>query len=259
MDIGFRTVGFREWPVTQALTELARLGYDGVELCLEHPEMRPEELSEAQAAALAVAVRDLGLEIASVSYHGDRDEPSLRLDNQLRSIALTRAMGSDLLILNTPRRAPEHAAEQWHETVLWVEGALLPAAEQAQVRLAFEPEPDLILHGTAEMLRLLSHLPHPLLGVNLDIGHAWLTDGDVAHSVRQLAPWLWHVHWEDFPEGEHRHLPPGEGDMPLGEIRAALQEIGYGGYYTVDLFNITDDPLRYAAVSLAAMKESFGP
>lgn len=258
MKIGFRTVGFRDWPVTRALAELARLGYDGVELCLEHPDMRPEELTEAQAADVAVAVRDLGLEIASVSYHGDRDEPNLRLDNQRRSIGLTRAMDCDLLILNTPRRDPSRLAEQWHETVLWIEGTLLPDAERAQVRLACEPEPDLVLHGTPEMLRLLSHLPHPLLGVNLDIGHAWLTDDDVTHSVRQLAPWLWHVHWEDFPRGEHRHLPPGEGDMPLAEIHEALQQIGYGGYTTVDLFNIADDPLRHAEVSLQAMRDFFG-
>jgi len=254
MKIGFRTVGFREWPLHRALQELSRLGYDGVELCLEHPVMRPERLSDAGAAAVATTVRALGLDIASVSYHGDADEAELRRDNQLRSIALTAVMGSDLLVLNAPRQVAGAEAEQWHEFVSWVEEGLLPEAERHGVRLAFEPEPGLVLDGVTETLKLLSHLPHPLLGVNLDIGHAWLTDESVPDTVRQLAPWLFHIHFEDFPRGEHRHLPPGEGDMPLGEIHAALQEVAYAGPYVIDLFNITDAPLDYARRSLAATR-----
>jgi len=254
MKIGFRTAGFREWPLPQALRELARLGYEAVELCLEHPDMRPEHLSDDAAAALATTARGLGLEIASISYHGDADEPQQRRANQLRSIGLTAAMGCDLLILNTPRQVAGIEAEQWRELVSWLEQSLLPEAERCGVRLAFEPEPGLVLHGLREMLQLLSHLPHPRLGVNLDLGHAWLTDASVPDTVRQLAPWLWHVHFEDFPAGEHRHLPPGEGDMPLGEIHAALQQAGYDGPYVIDLFNITDDPVKHAATSLTATR-----
>jgi sugar phosphate isomerase/epimerase len=253
MLTAFRTAGFREWPLPRALAELARLGYDGVELCLEHPDMRPEQLTDAAAAEIAKHTRSLGLQIASISYHGDADEPEQRRANQLRSIALTAAMDSDLLILNTPRRGDD-AAQQWHELVTWLQDALLPEAERHAVRLAFEPEPGLVLHGLGEMLQLLSHLPHPLLGVNLDLGHAWLTDASVPDTVAQLAPWLWHVHFEDFPRGEHRHLPPGEGDMPLAEIHAALQRVGYAGPCTIDLFNIADDPVGYAERSLAGLR-----
>lgn len=42
MEIGFRTIGFRQWPIEQALEALAQLGFAAVELCLEHPDMRPE-------------------------------------------------------------------------------------------------------------------------------------------------------------------------------------------------------------------------
>ena len=109
--------------------------------------------------------------------------------------------------------------------------------------------------GTDDMLRLLDELDHPALGVNLDLGHAWLTDDDLCRSLERLASRLWHIHWEDFPAGEHRHLVPGQGDMPLAEIHHALQSVGYSGYYTVDLFNIADDPEGYARDSLTAMRQ----
>ncbi len=255
MEIGFRTIGFRHWPIQQALEALAQLGFAAVELCLEHPDMRPEHLTETQALALAQEARALGFQTIIVSYHGDAEPVSERLDNQLRSIALTAALQAEVLILNTPRRLPGLQGAQWEELVSWLEGALLPAAESYHIRLALEPEPGLVLHGLSETLRLLSHLPHPLLGINLDIGHAWLTEGDVPHTIRQLAPWLWHSHWADFPAGEHRHLPPGEGDMPLTEIHQAFLEVGYCGGYTIDLFDIAQNPLDYARRSLQVLQE----
>lgn len=257
MKIGFRTAGFYQWPLPRALEALAGMGYDAVELCLEHPDMRPETLDEAAAAGWARMARELGLEIASLSYHGDRDEPLTRKENQRRSIALTAATGSGLLVLNTPRRNGQPG--QWAEEMAWIEESLLPEATSHGVRLAFEAEPGQVLDGLPETLRLLSAFPHPLLGVNLDIGHAWLTDDDLLETVRQLAPWLWQVHFEDFPNNEHRHLPPGQGDMPLPDVLAALKEAAFGGVLVIDLFNIADDPVQWAKVSLEATREYLRP
>ena len=47
---------------------------------------------------------------------------------------------------------------------------------------------------------------------------------------------------------------PGTGDMPLAGLHAVLQAVGYEGYYTVDLFNITEDPERHARESLGATR-----
>jgi sugar phosphate isomerase/epimerase len=253
--IAFRTAGFREWPIAEALTALGELGYWGVELCLEHPDMRPESLSFDRCAEIADLVTQAGLQIASVSYHGDREEPVQRRANQLRAIALTFALGSDLLILNAEHLREGEAQRQWDDFAATLDGSLLPAAAAAQVNLALEPEPGMFLHGTAEMLRLLDELPHPRLGCNLDIGHAWLTDDDLGASVAALGDRIFHVHWEDFPTGEHKHLVPGTGDMPLGAIHQALGAVGYDGPYTVDLFNITDDPVAYARASLIALHD----
>ncbi|MEI6501214.1 MAG: sugar phosphate isomerase/epimerase family protein, partial [Armatimonadota bacterium] len=243
--IGFRTVGFREWPLQRGLQAISACGYDGVELCLEHPEMRPEALPLEACAGLLAGLGELGLDVASVSYHGDREDHAARAANQLRAIEITRAFGSDVLILNSEHVVAGQVERQWAEFVAHLRGELLPAAMEAGVVLAIEPEPGMYVHGTKEMLALLAEVDHPALAVNLDLGHAWLTDADLAQSIHDLAPYLAHLHWEDFPAGEHKHLVPGEGDMPLAQLRAVLQEVGYDGYYTIDLFNITDDPESY--------------
>lgn len=252
--IGFRTVGFRNWPLDQGLQAIGNAGFDGVELCLEHPAMRPEALPLEACPDILAMVRNAGLEVASVSYHGDREEPVARAANQLRSIEITRALGSDILILNSQHIVEGEQERQWQGFVDHLRHTLLPAAMEAGVALAIEPEPGMFIHGTAEMLRLLDEVDHPALTINLDIGHAWLTDDYLLQSIRDLAPHIVHLHWEDFPAGEHKHLVPGEGDMPLAQIHGVLQEIGYDGYYTIDLFNIADDPEPVAQASAKATR-----
>ncbi len=41
MRFGFRTGGFTNWKIEDILKELAGIGFDGVELCLESADMRP--------------------------------------------------------------------------------------------------------------------------------------------------------------------------------------------------------------------------
>ena len=48
MKFGFRTGGFRNWKIEAILEELARIGFDGAELCLESADMRPENLTRAR-------------------------------------------------------------------------------------------------------------------------------------------------------------------------------------------------------------------
>lgn len=254
MNIGFRTAGFYQWPLTKALETLSALGYSGVELCLEHPDCRPETLTVAEAERIALHCKDLGLEVASVSYHADYEEPNVRADNTLRAGRLVRALGSDLLIING-RRVRQNNQDELRNELIDLVARLLPQARQAGFKVAVEPEPGLAIGSSADMAALLTQIASPYLAVNLDVGHAFLTDADVCESIRQLAPAIAHTHVEGMAAGVHRHLLPGEGDLDLVAVCRVLREIGYTGYYTVDLFSIEDDPKSWAKQGLEAMRE----
>jgi len=254
MRIGFRTAGFHEWPIEQALRLLGSLGYDGVEICLEHPDCRPENLTKADAHGLAAKCRDAGLEVASVSYHADAEDPKLRLQNTLKAAGLVPAFGADALIING-RRLEAGEEEEARAELTDVLTALLAPGEHEGVRIAIEPEPGLSVGSSLEMRELLDRFGSPNLAVNLDVGHAFLTDPDVCGSIRMLGPAIAHTHFEGMAAGVHRHLLPGEGDLDLVAVCRALSEIGYGGYCTIDLFSIADNPASWAALALDAMRE----
>lgn len=256
--VGFRTAGFRAWALRRALQCLGDLGYDGVELCLEHPEMRPETLSVDACLRWREAVAEAGLAVASVSYHGDGEPDAARSANQVRAVRIASDCGATVLILNGQKAAPGNEAEQWRAFARHLRERVLPLATDLDLRVALEPEPGHFLHSSADLLRLLAELDSPAAGANLDVGHAWLTDPDILSTVRELGPRLYHVHWEDMPSGEHRHLVPGTGDMPLDALHAALMAVGYSGYYTVDLFDIAEDPKTPAQQSLMAVRKMLG-
>jgi sugar phosphate isomerase/epimerase len=97
----------------------------------------------------------------------------------------------------------------------------------------------------------------PRLKVNLDIGHARVTDDDLAASIRQLGSSIVHLHLEDIQGRVHRHLAFGKGDIDFAAVRQALKDIGYAGPYVADLFGQSEDPLQVAAQALTDMRRLF--
>ncbi len=251
--IGFRTIGYRRFSADAAIHRIAEIGYDGVEICLEHPGLEPEEIDVLRATALATVAAGAGVEIATVSYHGDRDPLPVRWRRALQAIELTGAMGSDTLIINAPRPGPD--APDLADQFLTQLERQIELAERLGVTLALEPEPGLLVHGNDDMLALIERMDSEHLRVNLDVGHAFLTEPDVPAAIRRLGDLIVAAHIEGMPAGEHRHLVPGEGDLDLPAVLAALDEIGFDGWLTVDLFDIADAPDEAAEASLSRMRE----
>jgi sugar phosphate isomerase/epimerase len=251
MKIGFRTCGFARWKIDAAFKELKAAGYDGVEICLEtHGFLDGSRVDIEALRRAAASARESGLELASVSYHGDAENPRLRWRRAEAAIKAAGEVGAAILILNSPPFDPGRKERILKEHIGRL-GRFCRIAEDAGVTIAVEPEPFLAVEGSEDMLRVLDGVRSRALAVNLDVGHAFITDRDVAAYIRLLAKKIVHTHFEDIKGRVHRHLVPGEGDMPLGEMFRALSDIRYAGYITVDLFNIHDAPGKFAR---AAMK-----
>ena len=252
---GFRSGTLRGLTIEQAAGELARLGFDCLELCLEAPDVRPEHLDQARCTEIRDTLERLGIGLASASYHGDNEPPTQRSANQERAIRVAQWLGTGILVIN-----PEKALDrdrQWAAHVAHLR-KLCELADQANVTLAMEPEPLLVVGSSQDMLDMMQAVGSPRLKVNLDIGHAKVTDDDPAASIRQLGSSIVHLHMEDILGRVHRHLSFGQGDIDFAAIRQALHDVGYAGPYVADLFGQAEDPLQVAARALTDMRRLFG-
>ena len=259
--------GFRTGPLgcsaEQAAAMLAEMGYDCLELCLEAEDVRPETMTEARAQALLTTFEEAGIGLASLSYHADREPPAQRAANQETAIRVAQWMGAEILVLNAEKRVdPKEGgdaasvARQWAEHVAHLK-KLCAVSEQAGVTLAIEPEPLLVIGSSQDALDMIEAVGSPALKVNLDVGHAQITDPNLADAVRLLGDRIVHLHLEDIAGRVHKHLPFGEGEIDFDALKEALAEIDYRGPYVVDLFGRDLEPRQVAADALAGLRRLF--
>lgn len=256
MKFGFRTGGFKDWKIENILKELSKIGFDGAELCLESADMRPENFTKAQADQIKKFMEGISLEIASVSYHADVESIEQRRLNTFKCVEIANWLGTDVLIINGERIREGEKEKQWDDFAKRLKD-LTASAQKNGVYIAIEPEPLLLVSDSAEMLDMIKIVGSPNLKVNLDIGHAYITDPSLIDSIKKLGKSIIHAHIEDIKDKVHNHLELGQGDIDFAAMHRTFKEIGYNGYYVVDLFRLGDDPAGVAGRTIKALREIF--
>ncbi|SHF37554.1 Sugar phosphate isomerase/epimerase [Caldanaerobius fijiensis DSM 17918] len=246
MKTGFRTVGFSKWNIFDALKKIKEIGYEGVELCLEHPDMQSEKMDDEMIADVRRYLDGIGLEIASVSYHGDNDPLDVKISNTYKAIDIANKIGASILIINCEKKSNEVAGQ--YESLVKRMKDFASYAEQRGIVLAFEPEPLLIIQTVDDMIRLMDDVCSDNLKVNMDVGHTYITDPDLPEAILKLKDKIVHVHLEDIKNKVHSHLYPLDGDIDYKKMFHAFEEIGYNGYYVIDMFYIQEAPDVHAKV-----------
>ncbi len=111
MQIFGRTQVMSEYAIGDCFKRIAALRFDGVEICLEHPDCRPGELDVARAKAAGEMVAAAGLKGRSVSYHVDYIHNDERFAETMKTIPLTRAFGAETYIFAGSH--PQKGDESW--------------------------------------------------------------------------------------------------------------------------------------------------
>ncbi|HEY1186548.1 MAG TPA: sugar phosphate isomerase/epimerase, partial [Gemmata sp.] len=174
----------------------------------------------------------------------------VRIDHTKRALTLAKELGAKCI---TTEPGGPLEGRSWGECLKLFVEMLKPVVEHAekeQVLLLVEPEPDLLIETADQYLEFASKISSPYLGLNFDIGHSYCVKDDPADTVRRLAGLIKHVHLEDIaPTRVHHHLIPGEGAIDFGAALAALKEVGYDGWVTIELYTCHENPDHAAKVA----------
>lgn len=268
MKPGFNTNGlaFHRWD--DALRLIAETGYTSAAITVDHYTLNPfapdlprqidsmqQLLQECQLSTVietgARFLLDPRVKHEPTLVSPSPEERDRRIDFLKRCVDLAAALQSDAvsfwagqLKADLPRAAAlNRLAAGCREVIDY--------AADKEVRLAFEPEPGMLIETLADFEELLTLVDHPCFGLTVDIGHLQCM-GELPIS-EYLKPWrerIFNIHIEDMRHGEHDHLRFGEGEINFDDVFAGLRQIDYQGGLHVELS-------RHSHMAPDVLRESF--
>ena len=262
---------FGDRPVAEVFHTIRDIGYEGVEIAPftllpgdEPFDARdvPRETRE-QTRRLAA---ETGLEIVGLHWlmakteglHLTSPEESVQraTADYLKALAeLCADLGGRVMVLGSPQQrnllpgvthaqAMEHAAQ----VLRWA----APACVDLGVLIALEPlgpaEGDFLLTADSAV-QLATMVDSPSVRLHLDI-KAMASEGPpIPEIIRRHASWLEHFHAND-----PNLLGPGMGKVEIAPIMAALREVDYRGWVSIEPFKYEPTPEEVARISLENLR-----
>jgi L-ribulose-5-phosphate 3-epimerase len=254
-------------PLHEGLKTAKELGAEGVQIYAVDGEMAPENLTPAARKELKDYISSLGLEISALcgdlGGHGfqDREINPQKVEKSKRILDLAVDLGTNIVTTHIGI-IPEDPATPVFESMQKACEELGVYAKSLNAYFAIETGPETSLR----LKTFLDTLSTNGVSVNFDPANMIMVTGDdPVEGVKLLKDYIVHTHVKDgvrfkqvdprdvygalgygggvdheqiakmVTEGEYfRELPLGGGKVDLPSYFAALQEIGYQGYLTIE-------------------------
>lgn len=264
MLLGYNTNGFAHHRLDDALSILAEIGYRSVALTLDWHALSPFEPDWQKRADLTRRGLEL-LRMRSVVETGARflldsrrkHQPTLisalpeqrqrRLEFLMRAVDIAEILGAAAVSFWSGTQVDLPGDDElWHRLVDGCQ-RLADYAAPKKVRLAFEPEPGMLIAAMPQFDELRRRVGRDNFGLTLDVGHLHCQgETPIAKHIHAQRSILWNIHIEDMRQGVHDHLMFGEGEIEFPPVLRALHEIGYTGGVHVELSRHSHDAVNTA-------------
>jgi len=272
MRLAFSTNAFKKHSLAQAVRLISKAGYGAVEILCDVPHLYAPDYAQPDFDSLSEVLRENKVSVSNLNAFtffakGDTYNPSwidtdpqvrqFRIIHTINSICAASALGVNN-ISTEPGGLYDKINGNREELIdIFCDNLkkVIPFAEEKKVFILIEPEPELIIENSGQMIEFLKKVSSPFIGVNFDIGHFHCVGEQPLKAMEALYPYVKHVHLEDISNREHRHLIPGEGEIDFEPVLEFLYRNKYGGYVTVELYPYQDDPFGAAVKSINYLRK----
>lgn len=269
MRYAFCNETYGDMPLHAVCADIAAAGYDAVEVAPFTLADDPRTLTEADGERLGAIAREAGLEVAGLHWllvkpegmHLTTPDASVRKQTAEFGAHLSRlcaAMGGRVMVWGSPKQRdiePGQSYDDAFANAIEVCRAVCEVAGPLGVTLAMEPLGTVetnFLTTAAETIKLIEAVDHPAIGLHLDVKAMSYEDDPIADVIRASAKHVAHFHAND-----PNLRGPGTGEIDFVPIAAALNDINYTGYVSVEVFDYTGGPEKIARDSIAFLRQIF--
>lgn len=266
---------FVDWPFDRAMAVARECGYTGIEFAPFTMGSDAHAISDANRKEVRSQLAAAGLEAVGLhwllakteGYYLTSPDAAVRArtSSYLAELArLCHDLGGNIMVLGSPQQRNLLPGISHDDAMKYAAEVIRGATEtfrQTGVTLAVEPlgpqEGNFL--NTADLgVELVRLVDSPNCRLHLDVKAMSTEAIPVADNIRQHAPWMVHFHAND-----PNRRGPGMGDMDFVPIFAALRDVGYEGWVSVEVFEYTyptgldglaRDSIDYMRRCLSALK-----
>jgi len=272
MKLGYSTWGMPTVPVDIALSHLAALGFDGVELTVI-PGYSTElsSLTKSERRRILKLLKKHGLGLPAIAGHTSLMEEDDKVHAaNLKRLQKTIDLAVDWAGPDGPPAIDTTAGskpDEWESRKAQLVERTQELAAYAQskgVTIAMEPHVGSIIDTPQKMVELIDLVGLPNVKVNFDISHFNVMGYSIEESVSTLASHAVHTHVKDETgrAPNHQFLIPGEGVFDYVAYLHSMQRHGYTGYISAEVSIMVQrrpsyDPLQAATQTYATLSQAF--
>jgi sugar phosphate isomerase/epimerase len=260
---------FQGWNIADVFTYAARLGYDGVEIAPFTLANQVGDIPPAERTRVRELAKSAGVEIAGIHWvlvkpeglYINHPEESIRrrtADYFCELVDFCADIGGKRMIVGSPKQRNLCAGISLAQGKQWALETFRDAVERAvrrDVTICFEPlgpgETNFVNTAT-EALEFVAELSSPNFKVILDVKAMSTESKPIPEIIRESWP-----HFAHFHANDPNLKGPGFGKVDFKPIAAALEEVGYDGFVSVEVFNFDEGPEVIAGKSLSYLKQVF--
>lgn len=260
---------YQGWKIEDTLAHAARLGYAGLEIA---PFTLANSVNDIPAAERQ-RIRDLAArnQIAIVGLHWLLVKPEgLYLNHPEAGIRERTAkyfvelvdccadLGGTIMVVGSPKQRNVLEGVSRQQACNWTAATFRDAVKRAEdraVTICFEPlapaETNFI-NTAAEAIEFVKPFNSPAFKVIIDVKAMCSEVKPIPEIIRESWPHFAHFHAND------KNLKgPGFGEVDFKPIAAALREVGYNGYVSVEVFKFEEGAEIIAGRSIEYLKQAF--
>ena len=260
---------FQNWKLEEIFAYAARIGYDAVEIAPFTIANSVTEISSAERQKIRDAATRNSIGITGLHWllikpeglylnHPDAAIRQRTADYFCALVDFCADLGGKVMVVGSPKQRNLQAGVSLEEARGWAINTLREAvrrAEDRDITICFEPlapaETNFI-NTAAEAVDFAQQLSSPNFKIILDVKAMCSESKPIPQIIRESWPHFAHFHAND------KNLKgPGFGEVDFKPIAAALKEVGYQGFVSVEVFNFEEGAEAIATKSIEYLRRVF--
>jgi sugar phosphate isomerase/epimerase len=260
---------FQGWKIDDTLAYAAKVGYDAVEIAPFTLAKYVTDVPASERQRIRDAARRVGIAISGIHWvlvqaegmyltHPDAAVRQKTSRYFCDLVDFCADLGGNIIVVGSPKQRNLMEGVSYQQAWAWATDVFrepVTRAGERGVTICFEPlaptETNFV-NTAEEGIRFVKQLDSPHFKIILDVKAMSSDSKPVPQIIRESWP-----HFAYFHANDKNLKGPGFGEIDFKPIAAALKEVGYDGYVSVEVFNFDEGPEVIASKSIEYLKKTF--